>query len=155
MATQWTAGTTSGQVLTAATLNTIGAAWESWTPVWSASTTNPVIGNGFIGGSYCRINKTVIADGYVIAGSTTTFGTGNYRISVPISPMISSNGLIGYATLFDASAGYISYAGVASQNSTSLVEFRLGAASNLFGPTVPVTMANADQFRFQLIYQAA
>jgi hypothetical protein len=25
MATQWTAGTTSGQVLTAATLNTIGA----------------------------------------------------------------------------------------------------------------------------------
>ena len=31
MATQWTAGTTSGQVLTAATLNTIGAVWETWT----------------------------------------------------------------------------------------------------------------------------
>ena len=32
MATQWTAGTTAGQILTAATLNTIGAAWETWTP---------------------------------------------------------------------------------------------------------------------------
>ncbi|ANH49593.1 hypothetical protein uvFWCGRAMDFOSS50C341_011 [Freshwater phage uvFW-CGR-AMDFOS-S50-C341] len=32
MATQWTAGTTSGQVLTAATLNTIGAAWVTYTP---------------------------------------------------------------------------------------------------------------------------
>ena len=155
MATQWTAGTTSGQVLTAATLNTIGAAWESWTPNWTASTTNPAIGNGFIGGSYCRINKTVIAEGYVIAGSTTTYGSGTYRISIPFGTMISSNGLIGYATIFDASAGYISYAGVASQVSTSLVEFRLGAASNIFSPTVPVTMANADQLRFQLIYQVA
>jgi hypothetical protein len=156
MATQWTAqGISAGAVLPAATLQSIGAAWETWTPVWTASTTNPAIGNGFIGGSYCRINKTVIAEGYVIAGSTTTYGSGAYRISVPISPMISSNGLIGYATLFDASAGYISYAGIASQNTTSLVEFRLGAASNLFSPTVPVTMANADQFRFQLIYQAA
>ena len=155
MATQWTAGTTSGQVLTATKLNTIGAAWETWTPTWTGSTTNPAIGNGFIGGSYCRINKTVIADGYIIAGSTTTYGTGTYRISVPISPMVSTNGLVGYATIFDASAGYISYSGVASQVSTTLVEFRLGAASNIFAPTVPVTMANSDQFRFQIIYQAA
>ena len=155
MATQWTAGTTSGQVLTAATLNTIGAAWESWTPSWTGTTTNPAIGNGFIDGSYCRINKIVIAEGYVIAGSTTTYGSGSYRISIPFGTMISTNALVGYATLFDASAGYISYAGVASQATTSLVEFRLGAATGLFSPTVPVTMANADQFRFQLIYQVA
>jgi len=44
MATQWTAGTTSGQVLTAATLNTIGAVWETWTPALTASTTNPNLG---------------------------------------------------------------------------------------------------------------
>jgi hypothetical protein len=97
----------------------------------------------------------VIAEGYVIAGSTTTYGSGLYRISIPFGTMVSSNALVGYATVFDASAGYISYAGVASQSTTSLVEFRLGAASNVFNPTAPVTMANADQFRFQLIYQAA
>lgn len=155
MATQWTAGTTAGQVLTAATLNTIGAAWESWTPVWTGSTTNPAIGNGFIGGTYCRIQKTVIADGYVIAGTTTTYGSGTYRLSIPFGTMVNSNGLIGYATIFDASAGYIAYSGVASQASTTLVEFRIGNAAGIWSPTVPITMANADQFRFQLIYQAA
>lgn len=40
MATQWTAGTTSGQVLTAATLNTIGAAWETWTPTFGVLDTS-------------------------------------------------------------------------------------------------------------------
>lgn len=155
MATQYTAGLSAGQILTAATMNSIGAAWETWTPTWTGSTTNPAIGNGFIGGTYCRIQKTVIADGYVIAGTTTTYGSGTYRLSIPFGTMVSSNGLIGYATIFDASAGYIAYSGVASQVSTTLVEFRIGNAVAIWSPTVPITMANADQFRFQLIYQAA
>ena len=50
MATQWTAGTTAGQVLTAATLNTIGAATQSYTPAWTGSTTNPVLNNGTLTG---------------------------------------------------------------------------------------------------------
>jgi len=102
MATQWTAGTTSGQVLTAATLNTIGATWESWTPVWTGSTTNPAIGNGTITGTYARINKTVIGSMAIVVGSTTSFGTGTYRISLPFGTMVSTNGAVGYATLFDA-----------------------------------------------------
>lgn len=155
MATQWTAGTTSGQVLTAATLNTIGAAWETWTPTWTASTTNPVIGNGTISGSYCRFNKTVIAEGAIIMGSTTTYGTGTYRISLPFGTAVSANGSMGYATLFDASAGYIAYTGLATQASSSLFEFRIGNGLGQFQPTVPVTLANADQFRFTFIYQAA
>ena len=155
MATQWTAGTTSGQVLTAATLNTIGAAWENWTPVWTASTTNPVIGNGTIGGSYTRINKLVIAEGVIIMGSTTTYGTGTYRISLPFGTAVATSGAQGYATVFDASAGYIAYTGLATQSSTSGFEFRIGNGLGQFQPTVPVTLANADQFRFTFIYQAA
>jgi hypothetical protein len=155
MATQWTAGTISGQVLTAATLNTIGAVWETWTPVWTASTTNPVIGNGSISGNYCRFNKTVIAEGSIIMGSTTTYGTGTYRISLPFGTAVVTNGSVGYATLFDASAGYIAYTGLATQSSTSVFEFRIGNGLGQFAPTVPITLANADQFRFTFIYQAA
>jgi len=155
MATQWTAGTTSGQVLTAATLNTIGAAWETWTPVWTASTTNPVIGNGTITGSYARINKTVIGQMSIIVGSTTTFGTGTYRISLPFGTMVATNGAVGYATLLDASAGYVAYTGLATQATTSLFEFRIGNAQGQFSSTVPVTLANSDQFRFAFIYEAA
>ena len=155
MATQWTAGTTSGQVLNASTLNTIGAAWETWTPVWTASTTNPVIGNGTISGSYTRINKLVIAEGAIIMGSTTTYGTGTYRISLPFGTAVLTNGAVGYATLFDASAGYIAYTGLSTQSSTSVFEFRIGNGLGQFQPTVPITLANADQFRFTFIYQAA
>ena len=155
MATQWTAGTTSGQVLTAATLNTIGAAWESWTPVWTGSTTNPVIGNGTISGTYTRINKLVIAEGAIIMGSTTTYGTGTYRISLPFGTAVAVNGSVGYATVFDASAGYVAYTGLATQSTTSVFEFRIGNGLGQFSPTVPVTLANADQFRFTFIYQAA
>lgn len=45
MATQWTAGLTSGATLSANTLNTIGAAWETYTPVITASVTNPNLGS--------------------------------------------------------------------------------------------------------------
>jgi hypothetical protein len=155
MATQWTAGTISGQVLTAATLNTIGAVWESWTPVWTASTTNPVIGNGTISGNYCRFNKTVIAEGSIIMGSTTTYGTGTYRISLPFGTAVVTNGSVGYATVFDASAGYIAYTGLATQASSTLFEFRIGNGLGQFQPTVPITLGASDQFRFTFIYQAA
>jgi hypothetical protein len=155
MATQWTAGTTSGQILTAATLNTIGAAWELWTPVWTATTTNPVIGNGYIEGRYCRINKTVIASGLIITGSTTTYGSGDYRISLPITAR-STNAAMGYVTLYDASAGYIGYSDVMIiSTTTTTLETRIGNAQGIFSPTVPVTLANADQVRFTFIYEAA
>jgi len=63
---------------------------------------------------------------------------------------------MGYATLFDASAGYVSYFGPATQQSTTTVEFRLGNAVGLFSPTVPVNpFAQSDQMRFTLVYEAA
>ena len=154
MATQYTAGLSSGQVLTAATMNSIGAAWETYVPAWTGSTTNPAIGNGFIEGLYCRIQKLVIVTGYIIPGSTTTYGSGTYRISLPITAK-SSNGSMGYAAVFDASAGYIAYSGIGSQVTTSTIEFRLGNATGIFSPTVPITLANADQLRFTLVYEAA
>lgn len=58
MATQWTAGLTSGGTLSANTLNTIGAAWETYTP-------SPIQGGyltGFVTNysKYARFQKTCI-----------------------------------------------------------------------------------------------
>lgn len=71
MATQYTAGLTTGQVLTAATMNTIGAAWETWTPtitanagVITASTVNTA--------RYCRLQKLIIG---IVDVTITTAGT--------------------------------------------------------------------------------
>jgi len=155
MATQYTAGLSAGQVLTAATMNSIGAAWESYTPAWTASTTNPTLNNGAISGKYTQIQKLVIATGFLIPGSTTLFGAGTYRISLPLAAP-AAGGLRGYATLLDASAGYVGYHGTAFGQTTTTVEFRLGNALGLFSPTVPVNpFANADQLQFTFIYEAA
>jgi hypothetical protein len=71
MATQYTAGLTTGQVLTAAIMNQIGAAWETWTPTVTASSgtfTTITVNKA----KYCQIQKTVIA---FVDFTITTIGT--------------------------------------------------------------------------------
>ena len=78
MATQWTAGTTSGQVLTAATLNTIGAAWETYTPT-VASQSGTITSFTARAGKYTRINKLVIV---LFDFTINVNGTGGTYITV-------------------------------------------------------------------------
>ena len=73
MATQYTAGLSTGQVLTAATMNSIGATWETWTPtVTSAAGTLTTVTVHLA--RYGRINKLVYAE---IDFSITSIGTGS------------------------------------------------------------------------------
>jgi hypothetical protein len=87
MATQWTAGTTSGQVLTAATLNTIGAVWETYFPALTASVANPNLGaTGSATGRYARVNKIVFGNAiFTFNGAGIAAGTGFYFCSLPIT----------------------------------------------------------------------
>jgi hypothetical protein len=161
MATQWTAGTTSGQVLTAATLNTIGAAWETFTVGWKAATTNPAIGNGTIAGKYTRINKLVIVQIWIVAGSTTTFGTGQYIFDLPITAKttLGQYASVGFGYLVDSSAARMEDATLAVLNSsTTQVGLKYGPNTGNFGDvssTVPFTFANGDQITVNIIYEAA
>ena len=151
MATQWTAGTTSGQVLTAATLNTIGAASVSYTPAWTNTVTNPTIGNGILTGQYFQIQKLIIGEAFLVAGSTTTFGSGSYYLlSVPFP--ISSGYCSAWVQLLDASAGYVSYIGSAIGTGSDL-EFRIGNAGGLWNTTTPITFENNDQLRVKFVYE--
>ncbi len=153
MATQWTAGTTSGQVLTAATLNTIGAAWETYTPAWTSTGTAPVIGNGSISGAWARINKTAFVNIFVVMGSTTTYGTGNYRFSVPSGVTVNGNHTnTGTALMYDASAGYPASLGICTRVSASTIDIS-PTGSNSVTNLLPFTWGNADQIRLMLIYQ--
>jgi hypothetical protein len=73
MATQWTAqGITSGAVLPAATLNTIGAVWETWTPTVTAQTGSFTTVTVNLA-RYGRINKLVYGE---IDFTITSIGTG-------------------------------------------------------------------------------
>ena len=157
MATQWTAGTTSGQVLTAATLNTIGAAWETWTPVLTGSTTNPNLGStGTATGRYARVNKIVIAQAqFVFNGAGIAAGSGFYKCSLPITAQ-AANPANGTALAFDVSS-FATTANVTYLDTTSLV-VGVGSGGGGFAASIgsaTYVLAACDFIRFFLCYEAA
>lgn len=58
MATQYTAGLSAGQVLTAGTMNSIGAAWETYTP--TVTSNSGTLTSYTASGRWCQIQKTLI-----------------------------------------------------------------------------------------------
>lgn len=61
-----------------------GGVWKNYTPIWTAATTNPSIGNGTLAGRYTTIGKLAVVSIRMVAGSTTTFGSDEWRFSLPI-----------------------------------------------------------------------
>lgn len=87
----------SGNITDRRTMATINASKnisfptvQSYTPTWTASTTNPSIGNGTLSGEYIQTGKLVTFWATITAGSTTTFGSGDYRLSYPVTPASNS-----------------------------------------------------------------
>lgn len=60
--------------------------WQTYTPVWSSTGTQPNIGNGTIVGRYFRTGKKIDVEIKMILGSTSTAGTGTYYWSLPAAP---------------------------------------------------------------------
>lgn len=51
--------------------------------VWASSGTQPAIGNGALNAEYCRNFNQVFVRINLAAGTTTTFGTGTWKWSLP------------------------------------------------------------------------
>jgi hypothetical protein len=99
MATQYTAGLSAGQVLTAATMNTIGATWETYTPTVTAQT-GTITSFTARNGRYTRINKLVIVQ-YDIQILNNGTGAVWINITKPItgvSPLGGGTGAVGFGT---------------------------------------------------------
>lgn len=62
--------------------------WTSYTPDWTAVTTPPALGNGSLTGQYIQVGSLVWVTISLVAGSTTTFGSGQYRFSLPVTPEV-------------------------------------------------------------------
>lgn len=151
----------TGQVVTAAQLNAlqdgIQAAWTAYTPAWTGSVTNPVIGNGTITGAYLQMGKTIVGFwAKVVAGSTTTYGSGAYSLSLPVAPhanwaapllcryKVGANIYGGQTYQYVGSA-----AALAVDNSTAVGVLQATT------PTVPATFANLSEIHLTGSYQAA
>ena len=151
MATQWTAGTTSGQVLTAATLNTIGAAWESYTPTVKGGATTLTGTVNYA--KYCRFQKTVIVQ-VLFTSSSAGAANGVITVSYPVglSPSALDGRPIGSFIINDVSTGY--YQGVAKAD--TLCAGRGYASGGDMGSNTPaMTVAAGDLIGISITYEVA
>jgi len=150
MATQWTAGTTSGQVLTAATLNTIGAAWVDYTPTLTQGVT---VTKTVVQARYCQFQKTIIGQALL---NTTSAGTAATLVAIGL-PFAVKTGqpMTAYGYIYDASANIIyNLTFVPSGGGGSTVS-GFYQSGNYYGVSPAVTTAAGDQIAINFSYEIA
>lgn len=135
--------------------------WSTYTPAWTSSGTAPVQGNGTFNGRWTRIGKTIILEMYVLFGSTSSAGTGEWAFSLPVAAAnIGSNaGWRGSADGINPGTAY--WPGICKIDSNASVVKLLSATSAagstgaLWGATVPYTWTNGHYINLSITYEAA
>jgi len=130
--------------------------WTSYVPVWTTTGTAPALGNGTIGGYWRRssLDKGMVkVAGAMTFGSSTTFGTGSYRVTAPVAASANAIGrAVGSAYLADV--GTQNKAGIcifADANNLLLIAAAGGDVTN----NNPHVWAQTDIIRWDLEYEPA
>jgi len=103
-----------------------------------------------------QVGKTVHYSQKFVAGSTTTFGTGNYTTTLPVTP--ANKGRVGtYGNITDVSAAqsYIAFIYWIGSTQANLVTNGAAGAHATITNLAPFTWANTDEWAFQGSYEAA
>ena len=148
MATQWVAGTTSGQVLTSATLNTIGAAWEAYTPTLVQGVT---VTKTIAYAKFCRLQKLCIVNLDLNLTSAGTGATG-IEIGLPLTAVAGTQ-QIGSGFVYDQNINAL-YAGPASLASTTTISMLYQTGSPI-GQSPSFALASGDVIRLMVAYEVA
>lgn len=117
--------------------------WVNYTPTWTAATTNPVVGNGTWSSwwQWCG-RKTINVDVQLTIGSTTTFGSGVWRFSLPASLQGAANRLQSGAAFTNLSGGpYPATAFVNAGNGY----IEVASSGGYWGPAFPASWAAGAQ----------
>jgi hypothetical protein len=130
--------------------------WTSFTPVITASTTSPTLGSGALQlGRYAQIGSTVVAQVTITCGTGFTAGSGAYRFSLPANMDVTLAPVAGSGVFFDNS-GSDYYITTLIGADTTYVNMQLSSTgTTIVGAANPVTIADNDVFKMNLVYQAA
>ena len=126
-------------------------AWQSYTPTWTAGTTNPSIGNGTLSGRYIQIGKLVYCQFTMRAGSTTTFGSGIWRFSYPVAPNTTYANLYQVGSIYALDNGAADYNGITQYAGATYMGLII--SGNWVSATAPFTWANGDVLEVNVIYE--
>ena len=124
----------------------VSPSWTAFTPSWTGTVTNPVIGDGTLAAAYRLDGKTLHLRYEIIMGSTTTYGSGTWGLSLPsgFTSVASRRQLIA-AHSADASTS-LRYSGVLllGGGATLFSPISLGSGTGNVTATVPFTWAQND-----------
>lgn len=131
-------------------------AWTSYTPTWSATTTNPTLGSTTITGRWKALDsKTYIVQISIAitTGGAWNAGSGSYNFSLPNS-VTSATGRVQVGSAHVLDSGTAHFAGVCKVHagSTIIDEVPIADATGnrLLGHNVPVTWATGDQINLAI-----
>ena len=146
MATQWTAGTVAGEVLTSTKLNTIGAVTVDYTPTLTQGVT---VTKTVVQARYFQFQKFV--QGQILLNVTST-GTASSVVAVglPISAR-ATNSMTAFGYIYDASTNVMyNLTGYTATGTTLQFFYQTG---NTFGVSPAITLANTDQISINFSYE--
>jgi hypothetical protein len=154
MATQYAGGTIAGEILTAATMNSIGAAWETYVPVFKTGATTRTTTVTYA--RFCQIQKLITVQVELVC---TEAGTANAVLSIslpttltyakPTSPFAT----VGTFTIQDTGTAF--YAGAATTNSANTIQgLATGSVDNMGASSPAMTIAVNDRVSFSVVLEA-
>lgn len=141
-------------------LRAIGSAWTTYTPTWTATSTNPTLGNGTLTGAYIAAGKLIAVRIVLTFGSTTNPGTGGWALSLPATAAagLGRYPVDGLARDDSASEDWLATGVIVGGASTialrSLNTGTVGKLANVT-PTAPFTWATSDSLTVAAVYEGA
>lgn len=117
---------------------------------WSAPTP-PSIGDGNLARSYYVEGGSCTVHYSLLAGSTTTFGTGDWTFTLPFP---ASQSATGAALMLDSGTGYYTGTAVVAAGSSTVTVYHSGApATTGVRSNTPMTWATDDTLQFSITYR--
>lgn len=148
-----------GERLPASKLQLLHSGWTSYTPLLTASTTNPTLGTGSLAtGAYALWGDAVYYLFRFRFGTGAAAGSGTYRVSLPVAAVSSDRadvGLLGTCELGDDSAGNRYRRAPAMLDTTHLVLQSFGDPFTEVTHASPIPWANLDYIIGSVWYRSA
>ncbi|MFJ2579961.1 hypothetical protein [Kitasatospora aureofaciens] len=132
--------------------------WQSYTPTWTALTTNPSIGNGTLVSRWSRIGQTIHWMGSLTAGSTTSGGSGLWSMSLPAMAAntgVTQLGVANYVNIFDNE--YMGQVEISPGSATAgfSVKNKVTYIFTNVSDSSPVTTSSSVRLHWNITYEAA
>ena len=97
-----------GNAVTAGKLN---GAWTSYSTAWTATISNPALGNGSLLSYWARLGNMMAISISLTMGSTTTYGSGAWLFSLPVASLSATVTPFGMGEVWGLDSGTDFYNG--------------------------------------------